>query len=164
MNNGQMDRGNENPTQHLPWWLRETTKKPQSCWPAPGFKPGTSRMLVSCVTAEPPRSVKTLLLHCKKEKKKPLEQRFLFAPVNKVGLLLKDKSKGVTEHLTTQWIKCCKISTIPPIKKESCCSTAPYTHLFIVPSLRVSYKDPCIPIFYGFSWPVMGIYLNFEVS
>ena len=28
MNNGQMDRGNENPTQHLPWWLRKTTKKP----------------------------------------------------------------------------------------------------------------------------------------
>ena len=27
MTNGQMDRGNENPTQHLPWWLRKTTKK-----------------------------------------------------------------------------------------------------------------------------------------
>ena len=27
MNNGQMDRGNENPTQHLPWWLRKTMKK-----------------------------------------------------------------------------------------------------------------------------------------
>ena len=27
MNNGQMDRGNENPTQHLPWWLRKTTEK-----------------------------------------------------------------------------------------------------------------------------------------
>ena len=27
MNNGQMDRGNENSTQHLPWWLRKTTKK-----------------------------------------------------------------------------------------------------------------------------------------
>ena len=27
--NGQMDRGNENPTQHLPWWLRKTTKKTQ---------------------------------------------------------------------------------------------------------------------------------------
>ena len=24
-----MDRGNENTTQHLPWWLRKTTKKPQ---------------------------------------------------------------------------------------------------------------------------------------
>ena len=57
MNNGQMDCGNENPTQHLPWWLRETTKKPQSGWPAPGFEPGTSRMRVSCVTTEPPRSV-----------------------------------------------------------------------------------------------------------
>ena len=27
MNNGQMTRGNENTTQHLPWWLRRTTKK-----------------------------------------------------------------------------------------------------------------------------------------
>ena len=27
MTNGQMYRGNENPTQHLPWWLRKTTKK-----------------------------------------------------------------------------------------------------------------------------------------
>ena len=27
MHNGQMDRGNENPTQYLPWWLRKTTKK-----------------------------------------------------------------------------------------------------------------------------------------
>ena len=28
MNNGQMDRGNENQTQHLPWWLRKTMEKP----------------------------------------------------------------------------------------------------------------------------------------
>ena len=27
MNNGQMDRGNETPTQHLPWGLRKTMKK-----------------------------------------------------------------------------------------------------------------------------------------
>ena len=47
MNNGQMDHGNENPTQHLPWWLRKTTKKPQSGWSAPGFEPGTSRTRVS---------------------------------------------------------------------------------------------------------------------
>ena len=26
MNNGQIDHGNENPTQHLPWWLRITIK------------------------------------------------------------------------------------------------------------------------------------------
>ena len=57
VNNGQMDRGNENPTQHLPWWLRKTTKNPQSGWSAPGFEPGTSRMRVSCITTEPPRSV-----------------------------------------------------------------------------------------------------------
>ena len=57
MNNGQMDRGNENPTQHLPWWLRKTAKKPQSGWSALVFEPGTSRMRVSCITTEPPRSV-----------------------------------------------------------------------------------------------------------
>ena len=62
MNNGQMDRGIENPTQHLPWWLRKTTKKPQSGWSAPGFEPGTSRMRVSCVTTEPPRSVSFVFL------------------------------------------------------------------------------------------------------
>ena len=32
-------------------------KKPQSVWSAPGFEPATSRMRVSCVTTEPPRSV-----------------------------------------------------------------------------------------------------------
>ena len=63
MNNGQMDRGNENPTQHLPWWLRKTTKKPQSGWSAPGFEPRTSRMWVLCVTTEPPRSVSSFLFH-----------------------------------------------------------------------------------------------------
>ena len=57
INNGQMDRGNENPIQHLPWWLRKTRKKSQSGWSAPGFEPGTSRMRVLCVTMEPPRSV-----------------------------------------------------------------------------------------------------------
>ena len=57
---GQMDRGNENPTQRLPWWLRKTTKKPQSGWPATGFEPRNSRMRVSCVTTEPPRSVNLL--------------------------------------------------------------------------------------------------------
>ena len=64
MNNGQMDRGNENPTQHLPWWLRKTTQKAQSGWSAPGFEPGTSRMRVSCVTTEPPRSVTLFCFSC----------------------------------------------------------------------------------------------------
>ena len=62
MNNGQMDRGNENPTQNLPWWLRKTTKKPRLGWSAPGFEPGTSRMRVSCVTTELPRSVRYICL------------------------------------------------------------------------------------------------------
>ena len=62
MNNGQMDRGNENPTQHLPWCLRKTTKKSQSGWSAPGFEPGTS-----CVTTVPPRSVTEVfcILQCR---------------------------------------------------------------------------------------------------
>ena len=59
-NTGQMDRGNENPTQHLPWWLRKTTKN-VSGWSAPGFEPETSRMRVSCVTTEPPRSILLVL-------------------------------------------------------------------------------------------------------
>ena len=47
-----MDRGNENPTQHLPWWLRKTTKKPQSDWSAPGFELGTPE----CESRASPRS------------------------------------------------------------------------------------------------------------
>ena len=62
MNNGQIHRGNENPIQHLSWWLRKTTKNPQSGWSSPGFEPGTSRMRVSCVTTEPPRSVWIIII------------------------------------------------------------------------------------------------------
>ena len=36
---------------------RGKPRKPQSGWSAPGFESGTSRMRVSCVTMEPPRSV-----------------------------------------------------------------------------------------------------------
>ena len=57
INNGQMDRGNEYPTQHVPWRLRKTSKKPQSGCSAPGFEPEISRMRVLCVTTESPRSV-----------------------------------------------------------------------------------------------------------
>ena len=53
MNNGQIDRGN----------VRKTTKKTQSGWLAPGFEPGTSRMRVSCVTTEPPRSVLRIVIY-----------------------------------------------------------------------------------------------------
>ena len=35
----------------------ENNEKPQLGWSAPGFEPGASRMRVSCVTTEPPRSV-----------------------------------------------------------------------------------------------------------
>ena len=82
MNNGQMDRGNENPTQHLPWWLRKTTKKPQSGWSAPGFESGSSRMRISCVTTEPPRSVLSL---------------FCFLLINE-GYVLQLKSETVVVH------------------------------------------------------------------
>ena len=57
----EMDRGNENPTLHLSWSLRKTTKKPQSGWSAPGFEPGNPRIRVSYVTTEPPRSIQMSL-------------------------------------------------------------------------------------------------------
>ena len=40
----------------------ENHEKPQSGWSEPGFEPGNSRMRVSCVTTEPPRSVSLMLL------------------------------------------------------------------------------------------------------
>ena len=40
----------------------ENHEKTQSGWSAPGFEPGTSRMRVSCVTTEPTRSVKIIIL------------------------------------------------------------------------------------------------------
>ena len=42
-----MGRHNVNP-QHLPWWLRETTKRTQSAWLEPGFELGTLRIRVQC--------------------------------------------------------------------------------------------------------------------
>ena len=48
MNNGQMDRGNENPTQHLHWWLTE-------------FELGTSQIRVQCVTTAAPSEVEEFL-------------------------------------------------------------------------------------------------------
>ena len=63
VNNGQMDRGNENPTEHLSSWLRETKKKPQSRWSAPGFELGTSRIRVQCVTSALYRSLAQFLFH-----------------------------------------------------------------------------------------------------
>ena len=76
LNNGQIYRGNENPTQHLPWWLRKTTKNPQSGWSVPGFEPGTSRMLVSCVTKEPHRSVTCSLVSAFSQKNKNYKMGF----------------------------------------------------------------------------------------
>ena len=57
MNNGQMERGNENPTQNLPWRLRKAMKKSQSGWLGPGFELGTFQIRVECVTTAPPHSV-----------------------------------------------------------------------------------------------------------
>ena len=57
---GQMERGNENATS-ICFMIEENHQKTQSDWSAPGFEPGTSRMRVSSVTREPPRSVGRLL-------------------------------------------------------------------------------------------------------
>ena len=40
MNDGQMDRANENPTQHLLWWMRKTTKKPSQIGRHRDLNPG----------------------------------------------------------------------------------------------------------------------------
>ena len=61
MNNGQMDRGNENATQHLAWWLREALLKSQPDWLGPGFELETSQIRVQCVATEPPNSVAQFL-------------------------------------------------------------------------------------------------------
>ena len=53
MNNGQMDRSNENTTQYLPWWLREAMKISQSGWLEPGFELGTFQIRVECVATAP---------------------------------------------------------------------------------------------------------------
>ena len=61
MNNGQMERGNENPIQHLPWRQREAMKKSQSGWLGPGFEIGTSQIRVQCVNTAPPSEVAQFL-------------------------------------------------------------------------------------------------------
>ena len=61
MNNGQMDCGNENSTQHFPWWPREAMTKSQPCWLGPGFDLGTSQIRVQCVAPAPPHSVAQFL-------------------------------------------------------------------------------------------------------
>ena len=62
MDNSQMDRGNENPTQYLPWWLREAMIKSQSGWLGPGFELGVSQIRVQCVATAPPNSVAQFLI------------------------------------------------------------------------------------------------------
>ena len=61
MNNDQMDRGNENPTQHIIWWLREAMIKSQPGWLGPGFELGTSQIRVECVATAPTNSVAQFL-------------------------------------------------------------------------------------------------------
>ena len=63
MNNGQMDRGNENPSQHLPLWLREAMLKSQPGWLGPGFELEISQIRVQCVATAPPNSVAQFLFH-----------------------------------------------------------------------------------------------------
>ena len=61
MNNGQMDRSNENTTQYLPWWLRKAMKKFQSGWLKPGFELGIFQIRIECVTTARPHSVEQFL-------------------------------------------------------------------------------------------------------
>ena len=61
MNIGQMDRGNKNPTQHFPWWLREAMIKSQPAWLGPGFGLGISQIWVQCVATAPPKPVAQFL-------------------------------------------------------------------------------------------------------
>ena len=61
MNNGQMDRGNENPTQNFPWWLREAMIKSQPGWLGLGFELGISKIRVQCVATAPTNSVAQFL-------------------------------------------------------------------------------------------------------
>ena len=60
-NYGQMDRGNENPTQHFPWWLREAMIKSHSAWLGPGFELGISQIRVQYVATAPSNSVAQFL-------------------------------------------------------------------------------------------------------
>ena len=57
MNDGQMDRGNENATKHLPWWLREAMIKSLPARLGPGFELETCQIRVQCVTIAPPHPV-----------------------------------------------------------------------------------------------------------
>ena len=53
-------------------------EKTQSGWSVPGFEPGTSRMRVSCVTTEPPRSVTYFIfIHIIQEKSTPHYTRII---------------------------------------------------------------------------------------
>ena len=61
MNNGQMDRGNENTTQYSPWWLKEAMKKFQSGWLEQGFELENFQIRAECVTTSPPHSVEQFL-------------------------------------------------------------------------------------------------------
>ena len=62
MNNDQMDRGDENPTQLFPSLLREAMIKFQSGWLGPGFELGISQIRVQCDATAPPNSVAQFLL------------------------------------------------------------------------------------------------------
>ena len=60
MNNSQMDRGNA-------LMIEKNHEKTQSGSSVPWYEPGTSRMQVSCVTTEPPRSVIAFIVYSQKK-------------------------------------------------------------------------------------------------
>ena len=61
MNNGQMDLGNENPTQYLPSGLREAMIKSHPAWLGSGFELGISQIRVQCVATAPSNLVAQFL-------------------------------------------------------------------------------------------------------
>ena len=84
MNNGQMDRGNENATQHLPWWLREAMIKSQPDCLGPEVELETSQIQVQRVTIAPPHSVVQFLF-----RRISSLQRFCCQHVKEENLFLK---------------------------------------------------------------------------
>ena len=109
MNNGEMDRGNENPPQHLPWWLRKTTKKAPSGWSAPGFwtrdLPNASLVRYHGATSLGFVS----LVFLRKGEIRLIKNLFLFSIYNFIRGSIKQNLKPVWFYLLNiLWITTCK--------------------------------------------------------
>ena len=84
MNYGQMDRGNENPSQHFAWWLREVMIKSHPAWLGPEFELGISQIRVQYVATVPSKSVAQFLF-----RRISSLQRFFCQHVKEENLFLK---------------------------------------------------------------------------